>query len=241
MSSIMLKSVGLCNLSFNQRNIYFSAAKKRTMASRKNLLEEISLTLKSGDRAGLIGVNGAGKSTLLRILGGVLHPDTGVVAIQGQPVCLFSVQLGIQPEISGRDNIFLRGTLLGQSWRSIRTSLDSIIEFSELESVIDQPVYTYSAGMRMRLAFSASTAFQPDILLLDEWIGAGDEVFQQKVRQRMSELVSNSAITVVASHNRKLLKDVCNKGVWLENGRIEKIGGIDDILDVYAERLSLGR
>ena len=234
MSSITLNSVTVTLPKKSTWRAPSGSVSGMAQNTRLNVLDDINLRIQSGDRVGLIGSNGAGKSTLLRVLGGVIYPRTGSVTSEGKSVCLFSIQLGLQHELSGLENIFLRGILLGQKRREIQNKLSDIIAFSELESVIEQPIYTYSHGMVMRLAFAVSTAFQPEILLLDEWIGAGDEAFQKKVRLRMDELVGNSAITVAASHNRRLLKDVCNKGLWLREGRIVEYGDIDGVLESYA-------
>lgn len=191
-----------------------------------NALQDISFELEAGDRLALIGRNGSGKSTLLRVLAGVYSPSAGVVEHEGRIAPLFSVGLGVKREATGRRNIILRGLMSGLTWSEASQKIDEIVEFSELGPFIDLPVRTYSAGMAMRLSFAMATAFSPEILLLDEWIGAGDEAFQKKAAQRMNNLVDNAGITVIASHRRKLIKDVCNKALWLDGGRQCMLGSV---------------
>lgn len=193
-------------------------------------LQDISLELKSGDRLALLGRNGSGKSTLLRVLAGVYHPTAGEIVREGRVAPLFTVGLGVRREATGRRNIILRGLMAGLTWKEAAERIDEIAEFSELGPFIDLPVRTYSAGMAMRLSFAMATAFSPEILLLDEWIGAGDESFQKKAAKRMSELVDAAGITVLASHRRNLVKDVCTKAIWLDGGRLRAAG---DVVEVY--------
>lgn len=189
-------------------------------------LRDINFELEAGDRLALIGRNGSGKSTLLRVLAGVYSPTVGEVAHEGRIAPLFSVGLGVKREATGRRNIILRGLMSGLTWKESAEKIDEIIEFSELGPFIDLPVRTYSSGMAMRLSFAMATAFSPEILLLDEWIGAGDEAFQKKATTRMNALVSQSGITVIASHRRRLIMDVCTKALWLDGGRQCKIGPV---------------
>lgn len=189
-------------------------------------LRDINFELEAGDRLALIGRNGSGKSTLLRVLAGVYSPTRGEVLHEGRIAPLFSVGLGVRREATGRRNIVLRGLMNGLTWKEAEAKVDEVIEFSELGPFIDLPVRTYSAGMAMRLSFAMATAFSPEILLLDEWIGAGDEAFQKKAAQRMNALVSSAGITVIASHRRRLIKEVCNKALWLDGGRQCKLGPV---------------
>jgi ABC-type polysaccharide/polyol phosphate transport system ATPase subunit len=194
-------------------------------------LNSLNFTIKDGDRIGLMGSNGSGKSTLLKVLGQIYTPTSGSVKTSGKISSLFNINLGIQPDASGRENILIRGLVKGWTRRQIANEMDAIIEFSGLTEFIDLPIRTYSDGMRMRLLFSIATSFSPEILLLDEWIGAGDSKFQEKAAERMNALVKKSGITVIASHNRPLLQRVCNKIIWLENGRIKMF---DDLNKVFA-------
>jgi lipopolysaccharide transport system ATP-binding protein len=184
-------------------------------------LQNINLEFKHGDRVGLLGHNGAGKSTLLRVLSGVYKPTSGQATVQGNVASLIDVSLGIDPEATGRENIFIRAALLGLSKKQISQQLEEIIDFSELGNFIDVPVRTYSSGMHLRLAFSVSTVIRPEILIMDEWLSVGDESFQQKAEARMQELVQSTSILVLASHSKELILKTCNKVVWLEHGSIK--------------------
>jgi homopolymeric O-antigen transport system ATP-binding protein len=185
-------------------------------------LDGISFSLKSGDRLGLVGRNGSGKTTLLKALYGIYPPTTGRIDIVGRVDALFNIALGFRREATGRRNIELRGLINGWSPAEIAQRMDAIIEFTELGEFIDLPFKTYSQGMAARLAFAVATSLEPEILLMDEWIGAGDPAFQEKARARMSALASNAGIIVLATHNHDLIKRTCNKVLELENGRVKK-------------------
>ena len=168
-------------------------------------LENLSLTIRDGDRVGLVGHKGAGKSTLLRMLSGVYEPSAGTARIDGKVTSLIDIYLGIDREATGRENIFFRGVLLGISKSEIRRRMDEIVEFSELGDFIDMPLHTYSSGMHLRLSFAVSTIVRPEILLMDEWLSVGDEGFKQKAEERLAQLVQASNILVIASHSRELI------------------------------------
>lgn len=201
-------------------------------------LKNVSLSLTSGDVLGLIGRNGSGKSTLLKTMGGIYHPTAGSIVVEGHVSPMYNIGLGMRPESTGRRNIVLRGLVLGKSMREIKAKMDEIIEFSELGDHIDLPIRIYSQGMTMRLAFSIATAFSPEILLLDEWIGAGDAAFRQKASERMKNLVQNASITVLASHNLQLLQQNCTKILWLQNGEVHMLGKTEDIIPKYRQSFS---
>lgn len=196
-------------------------------------LENLNFLINDGDRVALVGHNGAGKSTLLRLLSGVYRPSSGVASVEGEVGSLIDISLGIDPEASGRENIFFRGALLGMTKAQIKEQLDSIIEFSELGDFIDMPVRTYSTGMHLRLAFAVSTVVRPNILLMDEWLSVGDEGFKQKAEVRLRELVQATNILVIASHSRELITATCNRAIWLEHGKIRMVGDASDICDQY--------
>jgi lipopolysaccharide transport system ATP-binding protein len=183
-------------------------------------LDGVSFALEPGDRLGLVGPNGAGKTTLLKVLYGIYQPSAGRLDISGRVDALFNINLGFRAEATGRRNIVLRGLINGWSPAEIDQRMDDIIGFSELGDFIDMPFKSYSQGMAARLSFAMATAFQPEILLMDEWIGAGDKSFQDKARARMDELVSKAGIIVIASHNEALIKRVCNKVMKMEKGQI---------------------
>ena len=199
-------------------------------------LEDLTFTLKDGDRVGLLGHNGAGKSTLLRLLSGVYWPSSGSATVTGKVGSLIDISLGIDPEISGRQNAYLRGGLLGISKAEIAKQMDGIIEFSELGSFIDMPMRTYSSGMHLRLAFAVSTILRPEILLMDEWLSVGDESFKHKAEERLADLVQSTNILVIASHSREVILNTCNRVIWLKHGHIVSDGLPEEVLEQYVWR-----
>jgi len=196
-------------------------------------LSDVTLELQDGDRIGLVGHNGAGKSTLLRVLSGVFIPTGGTAIIEGSVGSLIDVSLGINPEASGRENILLRGALLGLSKAEVKEKFHEIVEFSELGEFIEMPMRTYSSGMQLRLAFAVSTVVRPEILLMDEWLSVGDEGFKAKASERLTTVVDASKILVLASHSRELLEKVTNKVLWLEHGEVKMLGPSAEVLDAY--------
>jgi lipopolysaccharide transport system ATP-binding protein len=196
-------------------------------------LKNLDLEIVSGDRLGIIGHNGSGKSTLLRLLSGIYEPSSGEIQRSGSISSLVDISLGINPESTGRENIFLRGKLMGLSRKEIDEKIDEIIEFSELGDYINLPVRIYSSGMLLRLAFSVSTSISADILIMDEWLSVGDGSFAERASNRLRELVDSSEILVIASHTRSLIEETCNKVVWLEHGVIKKVGPVAEIVPQY--------
>jgi ABC-type polysaccharide/polyol phosphate transport system ATPase subunit len=184
-------------------------------------LDNVSFALKAGDRLGLVGANGSGKTTLLKILYGIYEPTAGRVDITGRVDALFNIALGFRFEATGRRNIVLRGLINGWTEDEISERMDQIIDFSELGEFIDVPFKTYSQGMAARLAFAIATTLEPEILLMDEWIGAGDPPFQEKASVRMNELSEKAGIIVLASHNHALLKRTCNLILELDKGTVK--------------------
>ena len=199
-------------------------------------LNSISMTLKDGDRVGLVGHNGAGKSTLLRVLAGIYEPSSGSVLIDGQVAPLFDIALGMDPEATGFENIAVRGLFLGLTRAEIKAKLPEIAEFTELGEFLDLPVRTYSDGMRLRLAFAVSTAIEPEILLLVEGIAAGDAAFIEKANIRLRSFAERAAIIVLASHSPNLLKTMCNTAILLEHSKMVAYGDVNQILDLYARK-----
>jgi len=200
-------------------------------------LKDISFHLKDGDRLGIVGPNGAGKSTLLRVLAGIYEPSIGEVEVDGDIATLFNIGLGLQAEATGYRNILLSGLISGKTRKEIVEKIPAIEEFSELGEYLKLPVRTYSNGMAMRLKFSAGTMFSPNILLMDEWLGAGDKKFTLKARKRMEEIVSSAGILVLASHRQRLIQNECNKLLWLESGSMKAFGAVDDILPEFLESM----
>ena len=199
-------------------------------------LDHVSFELCDGDRVGLIGHNGAGKSTLLRMLSGIYTPTAGSVALEGKVTSLIDISLGIDLEATGRENIFLRGCLLGMSKGDIHATIDEIIDFTELGDFIDMPLRTYSTGMSMRLAFAVSTTVQSEILLMDEWLSVGDESFKDKAEIRLTNLLRKTNMLVMATHSYDVAVKTCNKVIWLEHGRIKEFGEAQLIASKYFNR-----
>lgn len=196
-------------------------------------LDDINLDVKDGERVGLLGHNGAGKSTLLRVLSKVYAPSSGSAVIKGNVGSLIDISLGINPEASGLENIFIRGQLLGLSKGTIKKKLADIIAFSELGNFINLPVRTYSTGMHMRLAFAVATEIRPEILLMDEWLSVGDEDFKHKAEARLAGLVDGANILFLASHSREMIEKTCTRVLVLEHGRIVHAGTPAEILPIY--------
>ncbi|MFD1197975.1 ABC transporter ATP-binding protein [Brucella gallinifaecis] len=196
-------------------------------------LERISTTLRDGDRIGLIGHNGSGKTTLLRVLSGIYTPTQGTAYIDGTCVSLINIQLGIDPDATGRENIRLRSAMMGMHPKEIDTKFEEIAEFSGLGDFLDMPFRTYSSGMQLRLAFAASTSVRPEILIMDEWLSTGDENFKERANKRMHELVGSTKILVLASHSRDLLTKNCNRILWLEHGHLKMDGPTQEVLSAY--------
>lgn len=196
-------------------------------------LQDINLDLSNGDRIGLVGHNGAGKTTLLRVLAKIYEPNEGSIAINGKTAPLFDIRLGMDPESTGYENILLRGLYLGLTRKQISAHIYDIADFTELGDFLDLPIRTYSAGMQMRLAFAISTAVPPDILLLDEGIGAGDASFLQKASERLKSFTQQVSIIVLSSHSELLIRQMCNKALLMEHGRVIGAGSTEDVLDQY--------
>ncbi len=198
-------------------------------------LSNVSLDLKSGDRFGLIGHNGAGKSTLLRVLAGIYEPTDGTVKIAGKVAAMFDMGLGMNSDATGFDNIRMGGLYLGMSLKEIDAKLPDIAAFSELSDFLNLPVRTYSQGMRTRLSFALVTSVDPEILIIDEGISAGDAEFMQKARDRLLALVERSNILVLASHQLGLIIELCSHCAILKHGQVVKIGPAKDVVKEYSE------
>jgi len=198
-------------------------------------LDDLSLTLADGDRLALVGANGAGKTTLLRLIAGVYPPVRGSARVEGKVAAFTDLTLGMDMEATGWDNIVYRCVFLGLGFRQARALAPSIAEFTELGDYLDMPVRTYSQGMLLRLAFGVSTAIHPDILVMDEMIGAGDPHFAERAVARVNQLLERSKILVMASHATDILKSYCNRALWLEHGQARALGPVDEVLELYAQ------
>jgi lipopolysaccharide transport system ATP-binding protein len=183
-------------------------------------LDHCSFEFRPGDRVGLLGHNGSGKTTLLRVLAGVYEPTVGSISVTGRIASMLSITLGMDAEATGRENIYIRGAIMGLRRRDIDGLMDQICEFSELGDYIDMPVRTYSSGMSMRLAFAVSTSVAADIILMDEWLSVGDASFAKKAQERLGRLIEQAKILVIASHDENLIRSNCNQILRLEHGRL---------------------
>ena len=198
-------------------------------------LEDVSLAFKHGDRVGLVGLNGSGKTTLLRVLAGAYEPARGRMRRRGRTASLLNVSLGIDPEATGYENIMTRGLFLGLMPEQVRERMDEIAAFTELGDYLAMPVHTYSVGMRLRLAFAVCTCFEPEILLMDEWLSVGDRAFIEKAKRRLEEFVNRAGILVLASQNSVLLERICTTAVMLDAGKVKARGPIGEVLREYRQ------
>ena len=196
-------------------------------------VKKVSFDIKAGDRVGIVGHNGAGKSTLLKAICRVYESSEGSVSVSGRIAPLLEIGAGFHPEFTGRENIYLNGSILGYSKQQLKAIESEVIAFAELEEFIDTPVKYYSTGMYMRLAFSLSTAMHPDILVLDEIFAGGDAIFMSKAMARMSALIDRANIMIMVSHDHLLIKSLCNRVLWLDHGKLIADGEPDDIINRY--------
>src|SRR5579872_1844883 len=201
-------------------------------------LQDISLSIEDGDRIGLIGANGAGKTTLLKVMAGIYKPTHGQVHIAGRTTALINSSVGLNPDATGRENIILRGLYMDIHPRDMYERIEQVAEFTELGSYLDMPVRTYSAGMMVRLAFAVSTCIRPEILILDEWLTAGDAQFLRKAQRRMEEFVTGSSILVLASHSFEMVTQWCRRAVFLKQGSIVAAGPVDAVVRECRESLA---
>lgn len=199
-------------------------------------LRDINLSLRHGDRVGLVGHNGAGKSTLLRLLSNIYEPTRGSSRIVGRVAPVFDLGVGMDPEISGYENIIIRGLFLGMTRKQMEARIQDISEFTELGDYLTMPLRTYSTGMRVRLALGVVTSIDPEILILDEGIGAVDAAFLEKARDRLNDLVRRSGILVFASHSDEFLMELCTTAIWMDEGRMRMHGDLREVLTAYKGR-----
>jgi ABC-2 type transport system ATP-binding protein/lipopolysaccharide transport system ATP-binding protein len=198
-------------------------------------LKNINLNLNDRDRLAIIGHNGAGKSTLLRILSGIYKPTSGSLDIKGSISSLINIQLGMESEATGYENIIMRGIFMGMTFSQIKDKTEEIADFSELGPYLSLPMRTYSTGMAVRLAFAISTCIIPEILILDEMIGAGDSNFIKKAQQRTEQIMQEAKILILASHNTTILKEFCNKAILIKEGQIVAEGNINHVLKEHSK------
>lgn len=200
-------------------------------------LQDVSLTVPSGEMTGVIGRNGAGKSSLLRLVGGVGKPDRGRIVVAGRLGALIDLGAGFHPELTGRENIYMNGVIAGYSRRQVSAILDDIVAFAELEAFVDSPLRTYSSGMQLRLAFSVTVHVQPEVLLVDEVLAVGDLGFQQKCLDRIQQLQRQGAAILFVTHDLAQAQQFCDRIVWLNGGKVAAAGPPDQVIDAYREAM----
>ncbi len=200
-----------------------------------NALKSINLEAKDGDRIGIIGLNGAGKTTLLQTIAGIFSPSSGRRIVRGRINALYNIGLGFDTNATGYENIVLRGLFMGMSGAEAKKLIPGVEEFTELGYFLNLPIRTYSAGMQVKLAFAIATSIHPEILIMDEWIGAGDQAFQDKAKKRLQTVVESSSVLLLASHAEKLVRDNCNKCILLHKGEMLGIGDTDAMFKEYTK------
>ncbi|OXC77913.1 ABC transporter ATP-binding protein [Caballeronia sordidicola] len=198
-------------------------------------LNDVSFSIEHGERIGIVGHNGAGKSTLLKTICGIYPPMRGSLNVKGRIAPLLEIGAGFQPELSGRDNIYLNGAILGFSRKLLENVERDVIAFTELEEFIDTPVKYYSTGMYMKLGFAIATAVPPEILILDEMFAGGDASFVEKATARMNRFIDQASIMILVSHSMSLLKEMCDRVIWMEHGQVRGDGPVESIIDQYLE------
>ncbi len=206
---------------------------KRNRKEKREVLKGINLTVNKGEAVALIGVNGSGKSTLLKLMTKIIYPNKGKIETHGKLTSLLELGAGFHPDFSGRENIYFNASIFGLTKKEIDSRLNNIIEFSELGSYIDNPVRTYSSGMYMRLAFSVAINVDADILLIDEILSVGDQHFQEKCFKKMQELKQEGKTMVFVTHSMESVKQLCDRAVWLYEGKIRMDGNTKEVVDEY--------
>ena len=196
-------------------------------------LQDITFSVEAGEVLGIVGRNGAGKSTLLKVLSGILKPTRGIVGHRGTIVPMLELGSGLDFDLTGRENVYLNGAILGYSESFLKKRYDDIVAFSGLDEFMEMPVRSYSSGMVMRLAFSVATAVEPDILIVDEILSVGDEPFQKKSHKRMLELMSGGTTVLYVSHGLDSIRELCDRVLWLEKGHMRMLGDVQEVCDAY--------
>ena len=227
-------------LSLDHVGLYYSRRQGFLKRSRFWALQDVSFDLYAGETLGVIGKNGVGKSTLLRVLAGIIAPDTGKMVFHrpGLRISLISLGAGFVPYLSGRENAILNGLMLGATKKEIISRMNDIVAFSELDGFFDEPVNTYSTGMRARLGFSVAYHLEPDVILLDEVLGVGDEAFRKKSTDAMKQRIKSDKTVVLVSHTVPILKELCDRIVWIEGGRTRLEGQVPDVLEAYLKMIA---
>ncbi len=196
-------------------------------------LTDVSITVNRGEIFGIVGLNGSGKSTLLKVIAGVFKPTTGSVKIHGNIAPLIELGAGFDPDLTGRENVYLNGCVLGYKEDFLRNKFDEIVEFSELADMIDVPIKNYSSGMVSRLAFAIATVVEPDILISDEVLSVGDFLFTQKCEARINSLIENGTTVLLVSHDINQIERMCDRAAWIKNGKIVLVGSTEEVCETY--------
>jgi ABC-type polysaccharide/polyol phosphate transport system ATPase subunit len=200
-------------------------------------LKGVSFSIREGEAVGLMGRNGSGKSTTLRIIAGVYRPSAGVIQVNGKVAALIELGAGFHPDLTGRENVILNGLLLGLSRREVAAREEQILNFAELGDFIDSPVKQYSSGMFMRLGFAVATEIDPDILLMDEILSVGDAAFQQKCLERVDSFRRRGKTIVLVSHSANMVRSICQRAIWIQDGLVRMDGPVDDVASVYEQAM----
>jgi len=217
--------------SFKEYAIRF--LQRRVSYHEFNALEDVNLEVREGECLGIIGRNGAGKSTLLKVVSRVMKPTRGRVWVRGRVAPLLELAAGFHGELTGRENVFLNGTLLGYTRAEMASRFESIVEFAELQEFIDAPLRTYSSGMAARLGFAVATSAQPDVLILDEVLSVGDEQFQEKCKARMDQFRAAGTTILFVAHSTRLIREMCDRAAWLDHGQVRAQGAVDEVIASY--------
>jgi ABC-2 type transport system ATP-binding protein len=214
---------------------------RRVVAEDFWALRDVSLGVRQGETFGLIGENGSGKSTMLKCLTRILRPDQGTVRVEGKVSALLELGAGFHPELSGRENVFLNGAILGLSQKELRRRFDEIVEFAGVEEFIDEPVKNYSSGMYVRLGFSVAINVDPDVLFVDEVLAVGDEAFQRKCQEKFTELRQSGKTVVMVTHGMAAVQNLCDRAAWFSHGKLMKIGSSREVVEAYTETVQVDR
>ena len=215
------------------KEVFTTAMKGKLRFNEFLALDDVSFTLKKGKTLGLIGKNGAGKSTTLKLISGILKPTQGVIRTYGNIVPMLELGAGFDLELTGKENIYLNGAILGYSKEYLESKYDEIVDFAEIRDFIDMPIRNYSSGMMARLAFSIASVVQPEILIVDEILAVGDVAFQEKSFNRMKELMSGGATVLFVSHDLEKIEEMCDKVIWLNKGKVVMFGDTDEVCTAY--------
>lgn len=213
-------------------------AKHQLMVQKFYALRDINLEIERGEAVALIGVNGSGKSTLLKVIAGVLHPTTGSVQVHGSIAPMIELGAGFDPELTARENIFLNGAVLGHGRKFMEAHFQSIVDFAELWDFVDVPVKNFSSGMVARLGFAIATEVSADVLVVDEILAVGDFRFQQKCKERISQMMENGTTLLFVSHNEEQVKELCKRAVWLRHGKLMADGNVSEVCELYQSSMA---